>query len=207
MRDIAIFTRFYKTDNLPAIRENLKTVLGGNGVSYYHCLIPDVTKASEGTIADCATFLDDKGTVRLYHGYKKSFTDPFNIRGITEAFWRYRFIEEPFEYCYVLDDDNLLKDNFHEGLRKAQEIKSKLFIIDLERKSSKKWSCLRNLTEYSRGIDFASFLVRWNVVYNMHYVESKEGDTDSVNLWMSNGVKPDYYGKVCGYYNKLNPDY
>ena len=207
MRDIAIFTRFYKTDNLPAIRENLKTVLGENGVSYYHFLIPDLTKATEDTIADCATFLDNKGTVGLYYGYKKSFTDPFNIRGINGAFWRYRYIEDLFEYCYVLDDDNLLKDNFHEGLRKAQEIESKLFIINLERKSSQKWSCLRNLTEYSRGIDFASFLVRWDVVNDMHYVESKEGDTDSVNLWMANGIKPDYYGKVCGYYNKLNPDY
>lgn len=205
MRDIAIFTRFYKTDNLPAIRENLKTVLGGNGVSYFHYLIPDETKTSREEIKKSEVFLDDGGTTWICPGWKKSFTDPFNIRGLNTIIKGFYY--DKAEYCYVLDDDNLLKNNFHEGLRKAQEIKSQLFIIDLERKSSQKWSCLRNLTEYSRGIDFASFLVRWDVVNDMHYVESKEGDTDSVNLWMANGIKPDYYGKVCGYYNKLNPDY
>lgn len=199
---IIILTRCYKTTNLQAIKQNLQNVLGKHNVDYIHLLICDLTKGTKQE--QFAKFEDDK--TQLYFVANKRIGDTYCSFNIDQALDTLK-VEG---YVYLLDDDNLLGENFYQVEKYFNE-ETPVVVINVMIKNR---TCGFNGTVkyalrpgYVVGhIDAANFIVHTSVYKQIKFgnaINSQQSDGRFFEHIIQNKYNIVYTNECYGYYNAL----
>lgn len=199
---IIILTRCYKTTNLQAIKQNVKSVLGSHNVEYIHLLVCDLTK---GTAKEQFEAFEDEKT-KLYFVTSKRPGDTYCSFNIDQALDDLN-VEG---YVYILDDDNLLKEDFYQVEQYfCDEIQAIVFNIEIKRKVCSYNGVVNGPLKVGHvvgAIDVANYIVHTSVFKAVKYgneVNSQQSDGRFFEKIIQNNYTIIYINKCFGYYNAL----
>lgn len=196
--DFLFVTRCFQPDNLSTIKQNLKKVFAGTQDHYQHHIICDLThgckSASFAPFQDAVTNL----TYVFQKGNDKYCSDILDITVKTyqDSYW-----------VYVLDDDNILKDNFLQLKKYCEE--ADIIVFDAERRDEFPWLCKpRNLSPANciGQVDFSNMLIRNSVAKKIGFYAPEDSfacDGLFMKKALEQKVKILNTEQVFAYYNKL----
>ena len=196
-----IITRTFNSTNLPIIKENLKSVLLEHNVDYVHYLAVDLTRGA--TKEQFLQFEDER--TKCYFIQKKKEKDTYCSWNIDQLISHVK--EEG--YVYMLDDDNLLAENFYQ-LNKfdCKETPVLVFNVHFKRPINLYTGVINPI---ARGqavgrIDVSNYLVDIQLYRKLKYgtdLNSQQSDGIFFNKLLQSGVAVKYLNQFYGNYNAL----
>lgn len=195
-------TRCYKTTNLKRIQDNLESVFRYTDHTYRHAILADLTHGTD--IDEFQQYSLGSG---IYPIVKKPIADEYCTQAIDDCLNLVG--DDPLEFVYVLDDDNLITPDFLAVLDRAELKKCDVNAVVFKVADHLEWGRELPLGKSAVGkIDWSNFIANVFIfkavgVFNRF---RKSHDADGVFFDMVRDYDYEaieYMDKVCGTYNAL----
>lgn len=204
-----IITRTHKTDTIQIIKDDIKRVFQKAGKdNYVHCIICDLT----GGVSEqqFEKFADEKTQIYYVDEKGKDPNDKYCAYCI-DVLARNLIKQHQDYWIYILDHDNLLKDNFPELEQYCDEATPILmFNIETPRVSKDFDGTIKAPLEYTKAIfhvNSANFLTHisvFNVCGHGNRVNSGWHDGFFIQKALYNKIPIKYLDGYYGYHNAIS---
>lgn len=202
MENISILTRCSRTKNLLDIKESITTNQLFN-ITWY--ILFDISSISE--IDTSILYKLKTSNIKVEFIFGKSVDGSLGINLVNDVIDKL----PNSEWVYILDDDNILHENFYSRINEVvNENKNILGIIFSQKVDGKDFTGLdiRQSNPDSvkpKQIDIAQYLLKKEIVGNVRYEMSYITDGVFIeNIYNSNKDKFIFIDDVLSYYNYLN---
>lgn len=190
-------TRCRNNNNIYIIKNNIRNIFENTGETYTHHIICDLTCGSKEE--DFKKFYDKNTNISFV--FDKGL-DKYCSRNIDDSVSKY----DDDYWVHILDDDNLLKENFLSVKQYCNDCDMIIFDVDAPEENS----VIRKPRNLSVNrcvgkIDFCNYIVKNSVAKNIGFYCNKSFSCDGefVKKCIQNNIKIINTEKNFGYYNKL----
>ena len=196
-----IITRTFNPNRIVTIKQNLKNVLQKHDVQYVHYLVVDLTR---GATKEQFLQFEDQRT-KCFFIQKKKEKDKYCSWNIDQLISQ---VKEQ-GYIYMLDDDNLLAENFYQ-LNKFNSKEAPVLVFNVHFK--KPTSTYRGVVSpIAKGqaigrIDISNYMVDIELYKKLKFgtdLNSQQSDGIFFNKLLQSGVEVKYLNEFYGNYNAL----
>ena len=190
-------TRCYNSTNIQTIKENLRSIFNNQKQDTHHTyqqvLLVDMDR-SKLKEEDFSLFQDSNTEVHFVYNKKDRFL-AYAIDDYLET------IEQENTYVYILDDDNLIKENFLDVCNYVED--NDIVIFKLENKT---WLAGESILKGANAkTDWANCLTKLSIMkqYKVGCSYSHNCDGQFVDKVIKANAKVKILNEQFGYYNKL----
>ena len=200
-------TRCYRATNIQTIKDNLKAVLGVDGVrrhTFTHIILADMTRGMMN-LEDVTAFDDFTRTVSLLTT-EKAHRDEYQTKAIDDYLKVFKEKDCPRTYVYILDDDNQITPDFLDALDACVDGEPDAVVFKVY--GHPEWGDISILDHDAVGkIDWSNMLIRLDVMKRLKVytigADSQKSDGFFFEKMKRDGCRIKFLNQICGRYNAL----